>query len=282
MERPKFKRKRFQLLKKFIILIIFFTIIYFVGSKIKLSNGYIKFLTDTYIDTSTKDNPLTVEEAYPVIKNDKDKPKKYQVYIYNTHPKENYSYQKLNSYNLDYSVVYAANILSFYLEDEGINALVENSDLSSYMNENNMNYYQSYLASRHFLEQRVSTYPELELFIDLHRDAAPYEATTVNIDGKRYARVLFVLGLENPNYIENNKLMSFINDKLKDFDSSISRGIMEKQGDGVNGVYNQDFNDKVILIEVGGHYNYIDEVDNTLKVLAKIIKEYIKLGEHEV
>ena len=38
---------------------------------------------------------------------------------------------------------------------------------------------------------------------------------------------------------------------------------------------NEDFNKNVFLIEIGGLYNYIDEVDNTLKVLAKYLKEYI-------
>ncbi len=277
MEKVKFKRKRFKLLKKIFLLIIFFTFIYFIGSRIKLSHKYIKFLTNTYLDIKLTENPVK-ENTIPVVK-DENIPQQYQVYIYNTHPKEIYSYQKLNNYNLDYNVNYAAHMFSFYLEDEGIGTLVEDNDITAYMNSNNMNYYESYLASRHFLEQSYAQYPDLEIFIDLHRDAAPYEATTTTIDGKKYARVLFILGLENPNYVENSKLINYLNDKLKSFEPSLTRGIMEKEGDGVDGVYNQDFNSHVILIEVGGSYNYIDEVDNTLKVLAKIIKEYIKTGE---
>lgn len=280
MEKVKFKRKRFRIFKKLIILTIFFSIVYFLGSKIKLSNGHIKFLTDTYIDSVTKENSSSINKTKPVSK--EEPAKKYQVYIYNTHPLEIYSYQKLNSYNIDYTVVYASHMLSFYLEDEGIDAVVETNDLTKYMNDNNLNYYESYLASRYFLEQSITTYPDLEIFIDLHRDAAPYEATTTSIDGRKYARVLFILGLENPNYIENTKLINYINDKLRDFDPSLSRGIMEKQGQGVDGVYNQDFNKNTFLIEVGGVYNYIEEVDNTLKVLAKILKEYISLGEQAI
>ena len=281
MEKVRFKRKKFKFLKRLTLLAIFFSLVYFIGSKIKLSSGHIKFLTDTYIDTSSTTNP-DFDTSEPVVNVDDNTPKKYKVYIYNTHPAELYSYQKLNSYNLDYNVVYAAHMLSFYLEDEGVYAVVEEGDITSYMNENNLNYYESYLASRHFLEQSIINYPDLEVFIDLHRDAAPYEATTTIIDGKKYAKVLFILGLENPNYIENSKLMNFLNDKLKDFDPSITRGIMEKQGEGVDGVYNEDFNKNTILIEVGGVYNYIDEVDNTLKVLAKYLKEYITLGDNAV
>jgi len=54
---------------------------------------------------------------------------------------------------------------------------------------------------------------------------------------------------------------------------------MKKSGKGVNGVYNQDFSPDAILIEVGGQYNNISEVNNTLKVLAKILANYIKEEE---
>ena len=50
---------------------------------------------------------------------------------------------------------------------------------------------------------------------------------------------------------------------------------MEKEGPYSNGVYNQDFDKNTILIEVGGQYNDIKQVDNTLKVLAKVLYEYI-------
>ena len=50
---------------------------------------------------------------------------------------------------------------------------------------------------------------------------------------------------------------------------------MKKQGYGVNGVYNQDLASNVILIEIGGHENNIDEVNNTLDLVADAIKEYL-------
>ena len=51
---------------------------------------------------------------------------------------------------------------------------------------------------------------------------------------------------------------------------------MKKTGMNVNGVYNQDFSPNCILIEVGGVSNNIDEVNQTMNVLAKIISKYIK------
>ena len=56
---------------------------------------------------------------------------------------------------------------------------------------------------------------------------------------------------------------------------------MEKKGVGVNGIYNQDFNKNIILIEVGGQYNYIEEVNNTLKIISQVIYEYLNEYEKE-
>lgn len=56
---------------------------------------------------------------------------------------------------------------------------------------------------------------------------------------------------------------------------TLSRGIYKKQGQGVDGVYNQDINSKMILLELGGYQNTMSEVNNTIDLIASIIKEYI-------
>ena len=44
---------------------------------------------------------------------------------------------------------------------------------------------------------------------------------------------------------------------------------------GYQGIYNQDFSDKVMLIQVGGKENTIDEVNRTLEILAEVLSEYM-------
>ena len=101
------------------------------------------------------------------------------------------------------------------------------------------------------------------------------------IDGVKYARVMFIVGLEHNNYDANLKLANTLNEKINEINSSLSRGVMKKQGKGVNGIYNQDFSPNGFLIEVGGQYNSIDEVNNTLKVLAKVLFSYISEEQNE-
>ena len=43
----------------------------------------------------------------------------------------------------------------------------------------------------------------LKYFIDIHRDSVKRDVTTTTIGDLSYAKVMFVLGLENDNYLEN-------------------------------------------------------------------------------
>ena len=43
----------------------------------------------------------------------------------------------------------------------------------------------------------------------------------------------------------------------------------------MNGVYNQDIDKNVLLIELGGVDNTTEEISNTLDVFVKSLKEYI-------
>ena len=45
--------------------------------------------------------------------------------------------------------------------------------------------------------------------------------------------------------------------------------------------YNEDFDKNLILIEVGGQYNNIIEVSNTLEIFAKILSLYINEDSNE-
>ena len=114
------------------------------------------------------------------------------------------------------------------------------------------------------------------MVFDIHRDALSKEKSTININGISYAKIMFVVGKENNNYEQNlanaNKLNNIISNKV----SGISRGVITKEGKGVNGIYNQDIDSNVFLIEVGGNNNTKDEVLRTIDVLYNSIYEYIK------
>ena len=86
---------------------------------------------------------------------------------------------------------------------------------------------------------------------------------------------MLLVGLEHDNYNANLKVATDINNLIKAKYPSLTRGIYKKSGPGVNGIYNQDFNSNCILIELGGQYNTMLEVSNTIDILAKILYDYI-------
>lgn len=198
------------------------------------------------------------------------------VYLYNTHQEEKYLSNYMNGYNISTGVFEASKILKEYLNSYGINAIVEEDSVTQKLHNLNWKYGSSYKVSRMFLESACENNPSLKYFIDIHRDSSKYDATTTEIDGEKYARILFVIGLDHDNYEPNLELAEKLKKRIIEYNEQLFRGIMKKSGKGVNGIYNQDFNSNTILIEVGGQYNSIEEVNNTLKVLAKIFSEYIR------
>lgn len=223
----------------------------------------------------------TSKEVLEVNKKEENENTDPIVYIYNSHQEEKYESAYLEPYNISSTVYMASKIFKEYLEDLEIYALVEDDNVTEKLRSLNLNYGSSYKVSRMFMESAKNSNPTLKYFIDLHRDSSKYENTTTKINGENYAKILFVIGLDNPDYAPNLAMAENLKLKIEKFDKSLFRGIMKKSGSGVNGVYNQDFDPNTILIEVGGQYNNISEVNNTLKVLASILAEYIKEDKNE-
>ena len=199
-----------------------------------------------------------------------------QVYIYNTHQTESYSMKTLEPYNITPSVMMASYLMKEHFQKAGIETIVEETNISDYMKEQGYQYAESYVASRTFVESILKKYPDLKLIIDLHRDAIPHDSSTITIGEKNYAKVLFIVGMNNPNYQTNLSLAQSISDLINQSYPKLSRGIMSKSGSNVNGLYNQDLNGNMILLELGANENTIDEVQNTVEAIVPIISAYLK------
>lgn len=203
------------------------------------------------------------------------------VYLYNTHQSEEYAKSNTESYNIKPTVMTASYILREKLNKNNIPTIVEENDITEFLNTNNWNYAASYKVSRMLMEDAKEKNNSLVYFVDLHRDSVSKKISTVSINNKSYAKILFIVGLENSNYQENLALTEKLNNMFESKYPGISRGIYKKQGKGVNGVYNQDFSNKTILIEIGGEDNTIDEVYNTCEAISVILTEYIRSDINE-
>ena len=223
----------------------------------------IKQLNKTYKSYLISNEKKVVKTTEPII------------YLYNTHPTEGYAPSSYAEFSVNPTVIMNNYILEDIFNKSGYPTIVEEESISKILNDNNWKYYNSYKASRILLDKSIVNYPSLKYFIDIHRDSLPKDKTTINIEGKSYAKILFIIGMENRNYQKNLEFTEKINNKLKEYYPNLSKGIYKKGGEGVNGVYNQDFNSNTILIEIGGEENTTTEVLNTSLAFSKCFMEVI-------
>lgn len=207
---------------------------------------------------------------------DKKEVKKPIIYLYNTHQLEEYNGKVVNDYNIKPNVLIASYILKEKLNKSNINTIVEENNIKKYLDNNKLSYKYSYKASRHFLEIAKKNNPTLNYFIDIHRDSIKKDKSTIYYNKKGYATVLFIVGLKNKNYYYNLSLEEKLSNKMNLKIPNISKGIMKKSGKNVNGIYNQDIDKNVILIEIGGNENTLEEVNNTLDILSSSLKEIVE------
>ena len=203
------------------------------------------------------------------------------IYIYNTHQTEAYESSFLEPYSIKPTVLLGSYMLRERLNDLELPTIVETSNVSVLLNAYGWKYGYSYKVSRMLLEEAKKENPTLTYFIDLHRDAGTHAKTTTTINEENYAKVLFVVGLDHENYGPNLELANNLNNLFNTHYPTLSRGVITKTGKGVNGIYNQDFNPNTILIEIGGQYNTIDEVNNTISAFSNILFKYIKGDNYE-
>lgn len=197
------------------------------------------------------------------------------VYLYNSHQLENYSSEYLKIYGITPNVQMGSYLLKERLNEGGISTIVEETDITNALKSKGWAYYKSYDVTRELIVKAKEEYPSLKYFIDIHRDSISKSATTINIGDKYYAKILFVLGLEYDTYEQNLILMEQVNNKAQELYPGLSRGILKKEGQNVNGVYNQDIDSNVILIEVGTVDNTIEEVYNTMNALSEVLIQII-------
>jgi stage II sporulation protein P len=201
------------------------------------------------------------------------------VFIYHSHSWEAFNplmeevNTNVSSIDTDENIVLVGSMLANELNEYGIETLHDQTNIAKELRDNGMTWTDSYEYTRDLVTQAASNNQNINYFIDVHRDAASKDVTTMEIEGKSYARLYFVVGEENKNYKQNLKFVEALNAALEKEYPGISRGIYLKDRYEGNGVYNQDVSDKAILIEVGGVDNTKEELTNTVEAFAKVFQE---------
>jgi len=160
------------------------------------------------------------------------------------------------------------------LEAAGIGAVDDKTNIGNELSKRDWTWGSSYKMSRLVVQEAIAQDKNLDYLIDIHRDDQRRKVTTIDIDGEKYAKLYFVVGVENKNYKKNLEFAKAINNEIKKVNKGLTRGIYSKNYKQGNGVYNQDLSPNSLLIEVGGVDNTLPELYRTIDLLSEILSEY--------
>ena len=238
------------------------------------------------IEEITKDREVNKEKIQEAEKNNPVQKKensikgKSGVFIYHTHSWESFLSLLPEAKNPDEASSPDVNVsllgdrLKQQLEGLGIPALHDKTNMGDLLAQKKMKWYQAYKASHGYVKEALAQNKEIAFPIDIHRDDQRKNVTTKVINGKSYARLYFIIGMENEGREENMKIAGAINSYLDKHYYGLSRGIFKKDKNKGDGTYNQDLSSNALLLEVGGVDNTLEELYNSIDVLAEAFSKY--------
>ena len=186
-----------------------------------------------------------------------------QAVIYCTHTSEEYQGQSRQK-GVAGGVLTVARTLAAALEEQGVGVILDESV-------HDTDYDSAYEHSLASLEEVAAEYPDIRLFIDVHRDSALAGiSTTLNAEGESYARMLLIVGsnerLPHPDWQQNYQFAQ----TLAAATNKLLPGVM-REPRLYSGRYNQHIGPQAILVEIGSTDNTVEEAQRSAQVLAQAI-----------
>lgn len=196
---------------------------------------------------------------------------KVQVAVYSTHSSESYTaysgepkvYGKLGG------VYLASAALGERLGEAGIGVVVDET-IHDWPDWN-----KSYANSLETAKRLLADYPNLQLLIDMHRDAGVSRENSVTVvNGQKAAKIMLVCGSDqrytHPNWRQNQEFMDEIAEKMDELYPGLLRRVSVQTGR-----YNQHISPRAILVEMGTTENTIEEVEYAARLLADVLAQVL-------
>ena len=206
----------------------------------------------------------------------KTKKKQPQILIYHTHSQEGYKGSKEGDAST--SVLAVGDRLTEILEKQYGYQVLHHKGKYDVGNRDH-----AYNIAAPYIEKILKKNPQIEVIIDLHRDAVGENSHLVTTqDGKKMAQIMFFNGLSkntstgeinylrNP-YIQDNLAFSLqLQIAAKELYPGFTRNIYLKSYR-----YNMHFCPKSTLIEVGAQNNTLQEALNAMEPLAAVLDQVL-------
>lgn len=203
------------------------------------------------------------------------------VLIFHTHTCESYTPSETSKYNqtgnfrttdLNFSVARVGTELQNHLKSYGYNVIHDKTyhDYPSYSG--------SYGNSLTTVQNLLKVNKDFDVVIDIHRDAIADStyAPTVKIGDEYASQLMFVIGtngsgLEHDNWVQNLKFAIKVQEKANEMYPGLFKPIIVR-----NSRYNQNVSKAACIIEVGATGNTLEQSNNSMKYLAKVLSEVMK------
>lgn len=220
-------------------------------------------------NTDTPATSLPYEESILVLASPQGKtgtpvPDGPQMMIYCTHAGENYS-GETRANGKPGGVMKAARALAEEMEKRGVEVIFDDTlhDSPSYSD--------AYASSLAAVSAVHAKYPDMELFIDVHRDSAIEGVNTrLSNSSGSYARLLLIVGsdekYEHPRWSENQAFARQVYGELEELLPGLAREPRVSSNR-----YNQHIAPKALLVEVGSTDNSVEEARRSMTVLAQAL-----------
>lgn len=207
-----------------------------------------------------------------------------RVFIYNTHNRESWTHvaPTIGS-SVDHpikNIQLVGKRFGKVLQEKGVNNTVSQIDFIQQLIDQKKTYPMAYAESYKAVKTATKQNPALEYYFDIHRDGdVPRSKTAININGKSYARILFVIGTRNRNFMQNERMAKELNALVEKKYPGLSRGVIAKGAHEGNAEYNQSISPGSLLLEIGGINNTLAESYNTAEAFADVFAEYYRQAE---
>lgn len=108
-----------------------------------------------------------------------------------------------------------------------------------------------------------------DVIFDVHRDAAPWDAYAIQIDGDWVTQIQFVVGRLNPSYSVTKRFAYDLKGLADEVYPGLVKGIFMGWGN-----YNQDLTPLKLLLEVGSHQNTREAAKEGITLFADVVALY--------
>ena len=200
----------------------------------------------------------------------------FQVLVLFTHSHESYGPMvqkvsgKVANYDENTNIYKFKDSIVNNFQSSGLQTDVLEVDVMELLKKEGKDMGYAYSMVRPYLEDRLKE-QSYDFILDVHRDGISKKASTVSYNNETYAKIALVVGEEHPNFRWNTAYADSLSTALNKLVPNISRGVISKDGEGGNGLYNQDLAKEMIIVELGGIENTEEELNRTIAILGKAI-----------